>query len=148
MMKEKRFKMLKRDAREKKDLTKKGAHFKKDCGFCKSNLDIDYKNIELISRYVSSRGKILSRRISGSLSFFDLMASGESVLSSSDAVSFAWERSCIFIPSTGSDTLYLSFHASKAVFSFAQDKKKTKLNIIRQWNAFFMFSLLFPVRVL
>ena len=28
-------------------------------------MDIDYKNIELLSRYVSSRGKILSRRISG-----------------------------------------------------------------------------------
>ncbi len=57
--------MLKREVREKKDLTKKGVRFKKDCSFCKGNLDIDYKNIELISRYVSSRGKILSRRISG-----------------------------------------------------------------------------------
>lgn len=39
--------------------------FKKSCVFCKKEFDIDYKNIELVSRYVSSRGKIISRRISG-----------------------------------------------------------------------------------
>ena len=37
----------------------------KDCAFCKNDLEIDYKNIELLSRYISSRGKILSRRING-----------------------------------------------------------------------------------
>jgi len=42
-----------------------GIRFKKNCVFCKNELDIDYKNIELLSRYISSRGKILSRRISG-----------------------------------------------------------------------------------
>lgn len=38
---------------------------KKECVFCKNELDIDYKNIELLERYISSRGKILSRNISG-----------------------------------------------------------------------------------
>ena len=38
---------------------------KKKCMLCKEKLDIDYKNIELVSRYVSSKGKIFSRRISG-----------------------------------------------------------------------------------
>ncbi|UCD15294.1 MAG: 30S ribosomal protein S18 [Candidatus Omnitrophota bacterium] len=39
--------------------------FKKKCVFCQKKLEIDYKNIELLSRYVSSKGKMISRRISG-----------------------------------------------------------------------------------
>ncbi|MDP2922897.1 MAG: 30S ribosomal protein S18 [Candidatus Omnitrophota bacterium] len=38
---------------------------KKSCVFCKKESDINYKNIELLSRYVSSKGKIMSRRSSG-----------------------------------------------------------------------------------
>jgi len=45
--------------------TPKVVGFKKSCAFCKKEFDIDYKNIELVSRYVSSRGKIMSRRVSG-----------------------------------------------------------------------------------
>lgn len=45
--------------------TSKMVGFKKSCVFCKKEFDIDYKNIDLLSRYVSSRGKITSRRISG-----------------------------------------------------------------------------------
>lgn len=41
------------------------SQFKKNCAFCKRKLDIDYKNIELLSKYISLKGKILSRRISG-----------------------------------------------------------------------------------
>jgi len=55
----------KKPALEKKKFVKKGIKFKKDCVFCKNDVEIDYKNIELLNRYVSSRGKILSRRISG-----------------------------------------------------------------------------------
>lgn len=57
--------MLKRKPRDNKRMPRKTVRPVKDCGFCKSNLDIDYKNIELLSRQISSRGKILSRRISG-----------------------------------------------------------------------------------
>ena len=39
--------------------------FKKSCIFCRKDLEIDYKSTDLISRYVSSKGKIVSRRFSG-----------------------------------------------------------------------------------
>ncbi len=39
---------------------------RKSCFFCKSKVDeIDYKNIGELRRYVSEKGKIRSRRISG-----------------------------------------------------------------------------------
>lgn len=58
-------KIKERDNKNSKKVVKKGIGFKKNCVFCKNTLDIDYKNVELLMRYVSSRGKILSRRISG-----------------------------------------------------------------------------------
>jgi small subunit ribosomal protein S18 len=59
--------MIKKRTNDTQDFDRKRiVRFKKDCAFCKNEgLDIDYKNIELLSRYVSSRGKILSRRING-----------------------------------------------------------------------------------
>jgi len=54
-----------KEIKPKGPMKPRGPRFKKDCVFCKNELDIDYKNIELLSRYVSSRGRIQSRRISG-----------------------------------------------------------------------------------
>ncbi|MCM8831134.1 MAG: 30S ribosomal protein S18 [Candidatus Omnitrophica bacterium] len=41
--------------------------FKKRCIFCQKKLEneINYKNIELLSKYLSTKGKINSRRVSG-----------------------------------------------------------------------------------
>lgn len=39
--------------------------FKKNCIFCKKEVDIDYKNLELLARYISGKGRVVSRRISG-----------------------------------------------------------------------------------
>lgn len=59
--------MLRKKPKEDKKAPRKerAVKVKKDCVFCKNVLDIDYKNIELLERYISSRGKILSRNISG-----------------------------------------------------------------------------------
>ncbi len=58
--------MFDKKFKETKRNFKRGANLiKKDCVFCKNELDLDYKNIELLSRYVNPRGRIISRRISG-----------------------------------------------------------------------------------
>ena len=59
--------MMNTERREKdpKRLAKKSIKIQKNCSFCKNALDLDYKNIELLSRYVNQRGRIISRRISG-----------------------------------------------------------------------------------
>ena len=44
---------------------KKQIRFKKNCTFCKKELEIDYKNVGLLSRFLSSKKKIFSRRSSG-----------------------------------------------------------------------------------
>ena len=45
---------------------KKEIGFKKNCIFCsKKKVDIDYKNIDFIARFISSKKKIVSRRSSG-----------------------------------------------------------------------------------
>ena len=38
---------------------------KKGCGFCGYDIVIDYKDINKLKRYISERGKILPRRITG-----------------------------------------------------------------------------------
>ena len=43
-----------------------GGDRRKSCFFCKSKVDeVDYKNVNELRRYVSEKGKIRSRRISG-----------------------------------------------------------------------------------
>lgn len=45
---------------------KRMAPRKKVCRFCKDELEqIDYKNVALLSRFTSERGKILPRRVTG-----------------------------------------------------------------------------------
>lgn len=39
---------------------------RKECYFCKHKIDyIDYKDVALLSRFISDRGKIRSRRVTG-----------------------------------------------------------------------------------
>ena len=38
---------------------------KRFCGFCSTNTDIDYKDIKKLKNFVTERGKIIPRRISG-----------------------------------------------------------------------------------
>jgi small subunit ribosomal protein S18 len=43
-----------------------GAPKRKSCYFCKEKVDeVDYKNINQLRRYISEKGKIRSRRITG-----------------------------------------------------------------------------------
>ncbi len=43
----------------------KGFFKKKVCKFCAQKLKIDYKDIDVMRRFVTERGKILPRRITG-----------------------------------------------------------------------------------
>ncbi len=43
---------------------------KKTCRFCENNVrDIDYKNVDILKRYVAERGKISPRRITGTCAY-------------------------------------------------------------------------------
>ncbi len=43
----------------------RGFFRKKVCRFCTQNLEVDYKNPEGLRRFITERGKILPRRITG-----------------------------------------------------------------------------------
>ena len=54
------------DGRSRKRLAPLTGGRRKSCFFCKSKVDeVDYKNVNELRRYVSEKGKIRSRRISG-----------------------------------------------------------------------------------
>lgn len=58
--------MASRDRRKRKKKKKKGAQRQKPCPFCMDPaLELDYKNVEVLKRFVSERGKIVARRNSG-----------------------------------------------------------------------------------
>lgn len=43
---------------------------KRTCRFCERNVrDIDYKNVDILKRYVAERGKISPRRLTGTCTF-------------------------------------------------------------------------------
>jgi len=43
---------------------------RKVCRFCQRNVrDIDYKNVDILKRYILERGKISPRRVSGTCSY-------------------------------------------------------------------------------
>jgi small subunit ribosomal protein S18 len=43
---------------------------KKYCWFCKNNMkDIDYKDIDILQRYIPERGKIAPRRVTGTCAY-------------------------------------------------------------------------------
>jgi len=43
---------------------------KKFCRFCRSNVrDVDYKNVDILKKYVPDRGKISPRRLTGNCAF-------------------------------------------------------------------------------
>ena len=51
--------------RKRRDAGPAGGH-RKSCHFCKDEVaEVDYKNVTQIRRYVSERGKIRSRRMTG-----------------------------------------------------------------------------------
>jgi small subunit ribosomal protein S18 len=59
-----------RDSRRRgpKDAPRKGAK-KKVCVFCSEHIDwVDYKDVNLLRRFMSDRGKIRARRVSGNCS--------------------------------------------------------------------------------
>jgi small subunit ribosomal protein S18 len=59
--------MFQRDRREKADFMQGGSRrrAKKVCWFEQNKVEPDYKDIRIISRYITERGKIVPRRLSG-----------------------------------------------------------------------------------
>lgn len=60
-------------AREQRERSSYRRYFppkRKYCRFCERNIkDIDYKNVDILRRYIPERGKIAPRRVTGTCSF-------------------------------------------------------------------------------
>jgi small subunit ribosomal protein S18 len=55
-----------RDRSRKRPGAQTGPARRKSCQFCKAKLeDVDYMDVNLLRRYISEKGKIRSRRITG-----------------------------------------------------------------------------------
>ena len=55
---------MERERKQRKSYT--GHSRKKVCQFCADNVaEVDYKDVETLKKYISERGKILPRRITG-----------------------------------------------------------------------------------
>ena len=51
--------------KDRKMGARKAGYKKKVCKFCQGAAPADYKNAEMLKRYITERGKILPRRITG-----------------------------------------------------------------------------------
>jgi len=56
---------IKRKAKDTDVKKRREVRPKKSCVFCKKSVEIDYKNIDLLSKFLSTKRKITSRRFSG-----------------------------------------------------------------------------------
>jgi small subunit ribosomal protein S18 len=56
-----------RDSREGREgkRPKRDVFIKRDCKLCMDQIEIDYKQADLLKKFMTERGKILPRRISG-----------------------------------------------------------------------------------
>ncbi len=50
---------------------------KQRCRFCRQNRNIDYKNTELLSGFINSRGKIIPRAVTGNCALHQRVISRE-----------------------------------------------------------------------
>jgi len=62
--------MVKEEGRERTTFRRYFPPKRKVCRFCVSNVkEIDYKNIDILKKYIPDRGKISPRRITGTCAF-------------------------------------------------------------------------------
>jgi len=62
--------MAKEESRERTTFRRYFPPKRKVCRFCASNVrEIDYKNIDILKKYIPDRGKISPRRLTGTCAF-------------------------------------------------------------------------------